>query len=738
VKSIAGAAFRGCSGLTSITIPESVTSIGKNAFYNCSGLTSITIPESVTSIGEGAFNNCSGLTSVYVNRMTPINISEDVFSNRQNANLYVPVGCKDAYTTADYWREFKEILEKAGSHYVGDIITATTVEGIEMKFKVISPTEVEVCSETIDQDVTGSVTIPEMVEEEYHVTSIGLGAFYNGHMDNVTAINIPNSVTSIGDYAFAFCGSMTSAFSISIPNNVTTIGNHAFFMCQSLQSVKLGSQLTSIGIAAFTGCYNIQEIVCKAKTPPTCEDGALSSINKSDCKLYVPTGSLSAYQAADQWKEFKEIFEIVTPTTIVFADANVKAICVAHWDTDGDGELSCDEAAAVTTVYDYFKNNTSITSFNEFAYFTGITSIDNSAFEGCNGLISIAIPKSVTSIGKLTFMDCYGLKKVIVSDIAAWCGISFNDSFSNPLSFALHLYSDENTEITDLVIPDGVTNIGNYAFVGCSLHSITIPISVKSIGEGAFMGCGLTSITIPNSVTNIGISAFEGCEDLISITIPNSVTNIGSLAFSMCTSLTKVIVSDIAAWCRISFDDSSSNPLSYAQHLYSDENTEITDLVIPNGVTSISNYAFSNCSGLTSVTIPESVTSIGNVAFSDCSGLASVTIGSGVTSIGNSAFQYCGLTSVTVLNPTPVAITQDVFSNQKDATLYVPKGSKSAYQAANYWQEFKEIIEINITGIDQIMSNENNNATIFTLDGKRVNKPQKGINIIGGKKVVVK
>jgi hypothetical protein len=137
--------------------------------------------------------------------------------------------------------------------------------------------------------------------------------------------------------------------------------------------------------------------------------------------------------------------------------------------------------------------------------------------------------------------------------------------------------------------------------------------------------------------------------------------------------------------------------------------------------------------------IPENVTSIGNYAFYGCSGLESLTIGSGVTSYGNSAFQNCSkLTSVTVSSSTPVAITQNVFTNRTNATLYVPKGSKSAYQTADYWKEFKEIIEIDETGIDKIMINDKNNAKIFTLDGKRISKPQKGINIIGGKKLVVK
>ena len=173
------------------------------------------------------------------------------------------------------------------------------------------------------------------------------------------------------------------------------------------------------------------------------------------------------------------------------------------------------------------------------------------------------------------------------------------------------------------------------------------------------------------------------------------MTSIGSGAFYECSGLKKVIVKDIEAWYGIKFDGSFSNPLTYAKHIYSDEDTEITNLVIPNSVTSIVDYAFSGCSGLTSVTIPNSVTSIGKEAFRYCSGLTSVTIGSGVTSIGLNAFDRVDIPTVISLIENPFTITgktsllrtfsQNTFNN---ATLYVPKGTIDKYKATDGWKDF--------------------------------------------------
>lgn len=370
---------------------------------------------------------------------------------------------------------------------------------------------------------------------------------------------------------------------------------------------------------------------------------------------------------------------IVLPSpAITFADDNVKALCIANWETNGDGELSEAEAAAVTSLSDYFMNDAYgvrevMTSFDELQYFTGLTSLNAWVFCNCVNLTSVIIPNSVTTIENYAFQGC--------------------------------------SNLTSITIPDGVTTIENYAFQNCSsLTSITIPESVTSIGDYAFYNCnGLESIVveagnpvydsrnecnaiietasktlitgcnntiIPEGVTQIGNYSFRECSGLTSIIIPNSVTSIGSGAFNGCSGLTSI--------------------------------------TIPSSVTSIGDRAFSGCSGLTSITIGNSVTSIGERAFSYCSGLTSVSISNSVTSIDDWAFYGCSnLTSVTINIEKPLPIWQNHFSTRADATLYVPYGCKAAYEAADYWKEFKEIVEMPGPAISDL--SELSNSKLYTL-----------------------
>lgn len=238
-------------------------------------------------------------------------------------------------------------------------------------------------------------------------------------------------------------------------------------------------------------------------------------------------------------------------------------------------------------------------------------------------------------------------------------------------------YNLNHTEMTaEVTYRDGL-QLNSYSgdvIIPPTIKDGLFTYNVTSIGFWAFRkSSGLTSVVIPNSVTTIGNYAFQNCSNLTSVTMGRGVTSIDGRAFENCNSLTKVIISDIAAWCAISFESVFSNPLFYAKHLYCDAETIITDLNIPDGVTTIGEYAFSNCSDLTSVTIANSVIEIRNLAFDGCSSLTSITIPSSVTSIGDDVFCDCSsLTSVTFDQCVPTTFGIYVFNNTNLKDLYYP------------------------------------------------------------------
>ena len=555
VNSIGDRAFRGCTGLTSVEIPNSVTSIGSGAFEKCPieslkidcpnieswfvsnrTLKNLTIGNSVTSIGERAFNSCTALTSVTIgNSVTSI----------------------------------------------GDFAF----------YKCSGLTSLE-----IPNSVTsiGNWAFDECPIESLKIDCTNIGDWFSG---NTTLKNliIGDSVISIGNDAFWRCTGLTS---IEIPNSVTEIGYWAFCSCSGLTSVEIGNSVTSIGNLAFEEC-------------------PIESL-KIDCPNI------------ERW----------------FSDkSTLKNLIIGN----------------------------------------SVTSIGNYAFSGCSGLTSVEIGNSVISIGEYAFENCTGLTKVEISDLEAWCKITFSTLLSNPLYYAKHLYLN-GEEVKDLIIPNSVTTIGVYAFAGWD---------------------GLTSVEIPNSVTEIGQDAFYGC-----------------------TSLTKVEISDLEAWNKIKFSDNVSNPLYYAHHLYLN-GEEVIDLVIPDSITEIGDYAFAGWFGLTSLEIPDSVISIGASAFYGCTGLTNVVIPNSVTEIRSSAFYGCAelksliFKSLQILtlgseafnncgniatiqcntNRPPVSADYSVFDEEvySNCKLYVPDAQKSLYYTVIPWSKFQ-----NIYSTDYIPGEEEN------------------------------
>jgi hypothetical protein len=413
-----------------VTIPSSVpysgktysvTSIGEYAFSNCSGLSSIEIPNSVTSIGWGAFEYCSGLTS--------ITIPESVTSI--GAQAFEGSGLTRA--------EFANIESLCKISF--DDFTGNPLYYAEHLY--------------IDGQEVKDVVIPE------NVTSIGKYTFFG--CSGLKSVTIGNSVTGIANYAFECCSGLKS---VTIGNSVTNIGREAFCECTGLTSVTIGSGVSSIGHYAFWKCSSLESVTCLTKSVPTTGSYIFEDVPQKSATLYVPTSALNAYKTASQWKEFGKILDIAT--VINFADANVKAICVTNWDKNGNGELEKDEAAAVTSLGEVFKNNTAITSFDELLYFTGLTKISENAFYGCSKLNSVTIPNGVTIICERAFVDCYGL--------------------------------------TSITIPEGVTSIGSNAFYNCSgLKSVTcLAESIPTMGTNVFYNVPQSSATlyVPTSSVN--------------------------------------------------------------------------------------------------------------------------------------------------------------------------------------------------------------------------------------------
>ena len=397
VTSIGHGSFRGCRGIATIDIPNSVTTIDALAF-DCSSLTSITIPNSVISIGDNAFTDWeSNLNSVIVEWREPLEIPGNTFDGvYDQATLYVPYGTKAAYESADVWKDFGNIEE----------YSSLFVEGTE------GPV-------TLSQGASTHVSVKFGCDKP-------LTAFQ-------FSIQLPDGF-SLSEQALN--SDMSNGHKLTVQNKGNGLYN---ILCSNMKD-KAFKELSG-ELMSFT-------LSCTEEVEPDTYKAVISGIRFVD-------------ESGEYVIMADHTFGItVSDPLINFADDVVKAICVANWDTSGDGELSMAEAAAVTDLGQVFYENYEITSFDELQYFTGLTSLGDGAFNGCINLHSIVIPDNVTSIGPGAFAGSVGLQSVN--------------------------------------IPNGVTSIGTDAFAYCiSFTSLTISSSVMNIDECAFSNCGaLTSVTV--------------------------------------------------------------------------------------------------------------------------------------------------------------------------------------------------------------------------------------------------
>ena len=602
VTTIGEKAFYKCTDMTSVIIPNSVSLIGNSAFSDCR-LSSITLPHSVTNIGEKAFAECHNLEKVYSMIKEPSVINKNVFQDNNvlftSATLYVLTGTKNVYQSTEGWKYFTNIVEMedfvtfADSNVKAICVSNWDTNGDgELSYaEASSVTDLGSLFKgnkviTSFEELQFFVGLEELQNESFYgcssLTSIIipssvsiLGKNVFSDCESLVSIDIPNSITSIGENAFWNCSSLSS---VVIPNSVLSIGAYSFAYCSNLKEIVISQSVNSIGEKAFYGCTSLNEVRCLIEDQFAINDNVFqyvyyttNTLSFTSANLYVPLGTKSKYQVTDGWKNFANIIEMENNSIITFADAHVKAICVANWDTNGDGELSESEAAAVKDLDNVFQFDEEITSFDEFRYFVGITSVGmlsdgrhgfDMPFSGCTNLASITLPPSMTKIGRFAFYECTSLSSITIPKAVTW--IDSSEAFAN-------------MALKTIIVEDGNAVYDSRENCNAIIETETNKLII-----------GFATTVIPNTVTAIEVEAFY-YSDIEDVTIPQSVVSIGDRAFY--------------SW---------KTPIK----------------------------------------------------------------------------------SVTVEWQTPIAINQSAFQGNYNATLYVPAGCKAAYEAAQYWQDFKEIKEI--------------------------------------------
>ena len=437
VTEIGGSAFRGCSGMTSLEIPNSVTEIGGSAFSGCTGLTSVKIPNSVTSIGDNAFKGTAW------------------YNNQPDGLIYI-VGV--AYKYKGEMPDGTSIVLKDGC--TG--LSGSAFKGCTGLTSVTIPNSVTAIGSSVFEDCTGLKSIvveagnPKydsrnncnaIIDAESNiliagcmnteipnsVTKIDCNAFSG--CTGLMSITIPNSVTEIGGYAFSGC---TGLMSITIPNSVTDIGDFAFYGCTGLASITIPNSVTEIGSSAFFGCTGLTSIT-------------------------IPNSVTEIGYGA--FEDCTGLTSVSIPNSVIKIDISAFKGCT--------GLTSLVIPNSVTEIGSYaFKGCTGLASVTISNL---VTEIGSSAFSGCTGLASVTIPNSVTKIDCNAFSGCIGLTSVTIPNSVTEIGSS---AFSGC------------TGLATVTIPNSVTEIGISAFEGCtSMVLLTIPNTVNSIGNKAFAGC---------------------------------------------------------------------------------------------------------------------------------------------------------------------------------------------------------------------------------------------------------
>ena len=593
--SIGDGAFMNCSSISRVTLAATINDIGSYAFYGCSSLGSVTIPAAVTTIKQSTFENCTSLTTASYSGTV------EVIENRA------------FYGTAVSAFEFKNGLAKLGS----DAFAKTALTN------VVLPDSLSVIGQHVfDHCQLTSVSMPSCVkldtncirifENNGKEMTVTIRFVNDAVLDNYLLYNsgakqivLENGIEKIGNYTFA-----KNIFTeIDLPETLTDIGNYAFYLCENLNNVLVPKNTVNIGTYAFAKTFAMTNI-------------------------YMPD-SLKNIGEYALWKvEDEDVHELLTVTIY----NNCGSIVDSLFEKQHMQYVVIDNS---------------------------VKTIGNSVFASCPNLRSVIVGNSVKTIGNKNFVECPKLEIVSVPDTVQTFG---QNNFLNDNSVTLkirkvdgsiddHVYQDNLLFVTTVLIEDGISVIGEYAFYNdTSVQVISVPNSVNTIGQYAFYNCNsIKEINIPNGVTAIRSHTFFGCASLENIVTPNSVTLIEDYAFYGCVEVKNLTISNN---CKSIGDNAFYNCKS------------ITALEIPSSVTKIGSYAFRSCILITELDFSDNVDDIGECAFYDCNALRIVRLGKRVTELKDRMFYGCvNLTDLYVNAPLSF-IDELAFYGAEDVTIH--------------------------------------------------------------------
>lgn len=673
VTSIGEGAFQGCKNIKEIIIPDGVTQIEDSAFLSCKNITKITLPENLKSIGDSAFSYC-GIEEIVIPDNV-ISIEGYAFNNCQNLKRII----------------LSKNLETLGTNALarcGGLLEITIPE------KVLN----------IPDSTFVNCTNLKSIQFNGNLIDIGDSAFSG--CTALNSINLPDSIVTIGEKAFENCAALTE---ITIPGNTETIGNYAFSKCSNLTGVTLGGNVSSIGNYAFSECSNLAGIILTEKVS-SIGKYAFNGCSKITSLIIPASMSTLGDYAFNNCPALSEVtFLGDAPAIAANTFRGVKATCTypAGNTTYTDVIITDDFGGDLIWTYegkelpdDFYKCGENVIwnlSEDGTLSITGTGAMYDYSIEELNyapwyenraSILDIQIGEGITRVGNAAFYYCQAAKKVSLPETL----MSIGDKGFQACS-----------KLDNINFPASVTEIGSYGLAGCKATKLVLPERLTTVGTGALGGVDCTSIILPDSLTYISDSMFANCYDLQDVTFSKNMTSIGNKAFYCCFNLRSV--------------------------------------VLPEGLVSIGDNAFQECgywmggdggNAFRSVTLPNSIRSIGSGAFVMCESLGSINLPYGLEELGYQALYWSGIGEVEI--PSTVKVIPDYLLGQcrnlKKVTFRgnaptFEKGEQNHFLCAN-----KNVVCFypadNDTWTQDIMLNYDGRDTVWTQIGMAPEGPGEG------------